>query len=75
MSRDIFHQTRLLRAPSNLTLNTAREGASTEQQSQNKKLCLFSPKLRFNLSMKLFFVKGLASTGDASRARNHSAVI
>ena len=29
MSRDIFHQTRLLRAPSNLALNTAREGAST----------------------------------------------
>ena len=29
MSRDIFHQTRLLRAPSNLALNTSREGAST----------------------------------------------
>jgi len=29
MSRDIFHQTRLLRAPSNLALNTAREGATT----------------------------------------------
>jgi len=27
MSRDISHQTRLLRAPSNLALNTAREGA------------------------------------------------
>jgi len=29
MSRDVFHQTRLLRAPSNLALNTAREGAAT----------------------------------------------
>jgi len=29
MSTDIFHQTRLLRAPSNLALNTAREGAAT----------------------------------------------
>jgi len=29
MSRDIFHQPRLLRAPSSLALNTAREGAST----------------------------------------------
>jgi len=26
MSRDIFHQTRLLRAPSSLALSTAREG-------------------------------------------------
>jgi len=26
MGRDIFHQTRLLRAPSNLALNPAREG-------------------------------------------------
>jgi len=29
MSRDIFPYTRLLRAPSNLALNTAREGAAT----------------------------------------------
>jgi len=29
MDRDTFHQTRLLRAPSNLALNTAREGAAT----------------------------------------------
>ena len=29
MSRDIFHQTRLLRAPSNPALSTAREGAAT----------------------------------------------
>jgi len=29
MSRDIFHQTRVLRAPSNLALSTAREGAAT----------------------------------------------
>ena len=29
MSRDIFHLTRLLRAPSNLALNPAREGAAT----------------------------------------------
>jgi len=29
MSRDIFHQTRLLRAPSNLALNNSREGAVT----------------------------------------------
>jgi len=29
MSRDIFHQTRVLRAPSNLALNTVREGAAT----------------------------------------------
>ena len=29
MSRDIFHQPRLLRAPSNLALNPAREGAAT----------------------------------------------
>jgi len=29
MSRDIFHQPRVLRAPSNLALNTAREGAAT----------------------------------------------
>jgi len=29
MSRDVFHQPRLLRAPSSLALNTAREGAAT----------------------------------------------
>jgi len=29
MSRDTFHQPRVLRAPSNLALNTAREGAAT----------------------------------------------
>ena len=29
MSRHIFHQTRLLRAPSKLALNPAREGAAT----------------------------------------------
>jgi len=29
MSRDIFHQPRVLQAPSNLALNTAREGAAT----------------------------------------------
>ena len=29
MSRDVLHQTRVLRAPSNLALNTAREGAAT----------------------------------------------
>jgi len=34
MSRDIFHQIRLLRAPSNLALNTAREGAATASQGK-----------------------------------------
>jgi len=29
MGRDTFRQTRLLQAPSNLALNTAREGAAT----------------------------------------------
>jgi len=29
MSRDIFNQTRLLRAPSNLALNVSRDGAAT----------------------------------------------
>jgi len=29
MRRDPFHQTRVLQAPSNLALNTAREGAAT----------------------------------------------
>jgi len=29
MSRDIFHQPRVLRAPSSLALDTAREGAAT----------------------------------------------
>jgi len=29
MGRDIFHQTRFLKAPSNLALNTARERAAT----------------------------------------------
>jgi len=29
MGRDTFHQTRLLRAPSSLAFNTAREGAAT----------------------------------------------
>ena len=29
MGRDPFHQSRLLQAPSNLTLNPAREGAAT----------------------------------------------
>jgi len=29
MGRDTFHQTRLPKAPSNLALNTAREGAAT----------------------------------------------
>jgi len=29
MNRDIFHQSRVLRAPSNLALNTARKGTAT----------------------------------------------
>jgi len=29
MSRDTFHQTRVLQTPSNLALNTVREGAAT----------------------------------------------
>ena len=29
MGRHMFHQTRLLKAPSSLALNTAREGAAT----------------------------------------------
>jgi len=29
MGKDTFHQTRLRKAPSNLALNTAREGADT----------------------------------------------
>jgi len=29
MGRDTFHQTRLLKAPSNLGFNTSREGADT----------------------------------------------
>jgi len=29
ISRDIFHQTRVLKAPSNLALKPAREGAAT----------------------------------------------
>jgi len=29
MGRDTFHQTRVLKAPSNLALNPAREGAAT----------------------------------------------
>jgi len=29
MSRDIFHQPKVLRAPSSLALSTAREGAAT----------------------------------------------
>jgi len=29
MGRDTFHQVRLLRAPSNLALNTTRKGSST----------------------------------------------
>jgi len=29
MGRDTFHQPRVLRAPSNLALNTAREGTAT----------------------------------------------
>ena len=33
MSRDIFHQTRLFKAASNLALNTAREGAATASLS------------------------------------------
>jgi len=33
MGRDIFHQTRLLKAPSSLALNTAREGAATASLS------------------------------------------
>jgi len=32
MGRDIFHQLRLLRAPSSLALNTAREGEATASQ-------------------------------------------
>jgi len=32
MGRDTFHQTRLLRAPSNPALNTSREGAATTSQ-------------------------------------------
>ena len=33
MGRDTSHQTRLLKAPFNLTLNTAREGAATTSRS------------------------------------------
>jgi len=33
MGRDSFHQTRLLRAPFNLALNAAREGAATASLS------------------------------------------
>jgi len=33
VGRDTFHQTRSLRAPSNLALNTAREGAATASLS------------------------------------------
>jgi len=35
MSRDIFHQTRLLRALSNLAFNTAREEAATASLGSN----------------------------------------
>jgi len=49
MSRDIFHQTTVLRAPSNLALNTAREGAATASLG-NLCQCLTT------LMMKNFFL-------------------
>jgi len=33
MSREIYHQPRVLRAPSNLALNPAREGASKTDEN------------------------------------------
>ena len=46
MSRAIFHQTRSLRAPSNLALNTAREGAATASLG-NLGQCLTTLSIHF----------------------------
>jgi len=45
MGRDTSHETRLLKAPSNLALNTAREGASTDSLG-NFFQCLTSLKVK-----------------------------
>ena len=52
MSRDIFHQTRLLRAPSNLALNTAREGAATASLG-NLCQCLTTSENLFKYGVKI----------------------
>jgi len=63
MGRDTFHWTRLLRAPSNLALNTAREGASTASLG-NLFQCLTTLRiknlfLRTNRTLPFFSLKRL----------------
>jgi len=63
MGRDTFHQTRLLRAPSYLALNTAREGASTASLG-NLCQCLTTLRVKnlflvSNLNLPSFSLKPL----------------
>jgi len=63
LGRDPFHQTRLLRAPSNLALNTAKEGAATASLGNlGQGLNTFIVKnffLRSNLNLPSFSLKSL----------------
>jgi len=63
VGRDIFHQTRLLRAPSNLAFNTAREGAATASLG-NLCQCLTTLRVKnffliSNLNLPSFSLKTL----------------
>jgi len=61
MGRDIFYQTRLLKAPSNLALSTGREGAATASLgNQGQGLTTLTGKNFFlisNLSLPSFSLK------------------
>jgi len=62
VGRDTFHQTRLLKAPSNLALNTAREGAATASLgSQCQGLTTLTVKNFFLISSLSYAYKSLCS--------------
>ena len=76
VSRDIFNQTRLLRAPSNLTWNVSRDAASTTSLGN---LCQGSATLIIknffllsSLTLSSFWFKTI--TVDGKRARRHELV-
>jgi len=55
LGRDTFHQTRLLKAPSNMTLNTSREGAATSLGNLCQCLTMLIVKNLFPISkLKLY---------------------
>jgi len=56
MGKDTFHYTRLLKAPSNLALNTSMEGASTASLG-NLFQCLVKGKAVYKLIPKCISVR------------------